>query len=395
MAPWISWREYAAKGPANPADLSDQKSYRHQMNLGLKAAQGEYIGIVETDDYVPANMFGDLYAIAVQEQADMVKADFYRFREVGTRIERIYNRLDPTDSSYNRIVDPAREPRVFRLIMNTWSGIYSRAFLLQNGIVHNESPGASYQDNGFWFQTFCCARRAYFVDRPYYMNRRDNAESSVANPCKVFCMSEEWAFIYDWLKRDAERFGTFKGVYTLRKYHSLLFTYQRIAPAFREEFIRHFGSEMRRHLEAGEYDRTMFTGYEWRRLRMIAYSPDVYHGIWHRAVQPCLCLQADHRVIPRAAKPARAPSCAGRTDWPIDWKCSFHGCATRGCFARCIASSGKTHGLLSIEGKTNDCRFRDHSCLQCAAASGTMPAFRENPNPSGYPDSVHRRWLDG
>lgn len=272
-------REYAQKDPRIRLILSDQKSYGHQMNLGLKAAQGEYIGIVETDDYVPANMFGDLYAIAVQEQADMVKADFYRFREVETRIERIYNRLDPTDSSYNRIVDPAREPRVFRLIMNTWSGIYSRAFLLQNGIVHNESPGASYQDNGFWFQTFCCARRAYFVDRPYYMNRRDNAESSVANPGKVFCMSEEWAFIYDWLKRDAERFGTFKGVYTLRKYHSLLFTYQRIAPAFREEFIRHFGSEMRRHLEAGEYDRTMFTGYEWRRLRMIAYSPDVYHGI--------------------------------------------------------------------------------------------------------------------
>ena len=31
---------------------SDKKSYGYQMNLAINKAQGEFIGIVETDDYV-------------------------------------------------------------------------------------------------------------------------------------------------------------------------------------------------------------------------------------------------------------------------------------------------------------------------------------------------------
>lgn len=34
------------------------------MNIGLEIATGEYIGIVEPDDFVPVNMFGNLYDIA-------------------------------------------------------------------------------------------------------------------------------------------------------------------------------------------------------------------------------------------------------------------------------------------------------------------------------------------
>ena len=63
--------------------------------------------------------------------------------------------------------------------------------------------GASYQDNGFWFQTFCFAKKAVFVDKAFYMNRRDNPNSSVYNPGKVYCVCEEYAYIADngWLIR--------------------------------------------------------------------------------------------------------------------------------------------------------------------------------------------------
>lgn len=259
--------------------LSDKKSYGYQMNLGMQHASGEYIGILETDDFVPKKMYRELYEIAKREQAEIVKADFYRFRTKGDHIERIYNRLDPSDAYYGRIIDPAEHPQVFRFIMNTWSGIYLRSFLIENQILHNETPGASYQDNGFWFKTFCCAKRMYFVDKPYYMNRRDNEASSVANPGKVYCMTEEWAHIYDWLKVDDERFRTFIGPYTLRKYHSLLFTYQRISPRYREEFIHHMSSEMGALIRAGEYDRKAFTAYEWSRMNLIIRHPLFYHKI--------------------------------------------------------------------------------------------------------------------
>lgn len=303
-------RKYADQDQRVRLVHSDRKSYGYQMNLGMRQAAGEYIGIVETDDFVPATMYEELYRTAVREKAEIVKADFYRFRTVEDRIERTYNRLDPSGAYYGRIIDPAKEQQVFRFIMNTWSGIYLRRFLEENAIVHNETPGASYQDNGFWFKTFCCAKRIYFVDRPYYMNRRDNEASSVANPGKVYCMTEEWAYIYRWLREDETRFQTFIGVYTLRKYHSLLFTYQRIAPEFREAFVCHMGEEMGRLLSSGEYSRSAFTNYEWRRVNLIAASPLDYHKI---CTSKCshLCVA---RVLERIAKRKRASSLIRKAD---------------------------------------------------------------------------------
>lgn len=272
-------QECAAKDPRITVVHSNIKSYGYQMNLGMRQARGEYIGIVETDDFVPARMYEELYQTAVREDAEIVKADFYRFREVEGKIERMYNRLDPSDTYYGRIVNPAENQQVFRFIMNTWSGIYRRSFLEAHRIVHNETPGASFQDNGFWFKTFCCAKRIYFVNHPYYMNRRDNEASSVANPGKVYCMTEEWESIYRWLREDESRFQMFIGVYTLRKYHSLLFTYQRIAPEYRDEFIGHMSEEMGKLIHAGEYSREAFTSYEWRRLNLIISNPQGYHQI--------------------------------------------------------------------------------------------------------------------
>ena len=53
-------QEFAKKDQRISIIVSDKKSYGYQMNLGLKAAKGEYIGIVETDDFIEPNMYEDL-----------------------------------------------------------------------------------------------------------------------------------------------------------------------------------------------------------------------------------------------------------------------------------------------------------------------------------------------
>ena len=80
----------------------------------------------------------------------------------------------------------------FKFIINTWCGIYKRDFIEKYHIRHNETPGASFQDNGFWFQTFMFAKTAYFMDTPFYMNRRDNPNSSVKNKEKVYAIKNEY-----------------------------------------------------------------------------------------------------------------------------------------------------------------------------------------------------------
>ena len=87
-------------------------------------------------------------------------------------------------------------------------------------------------------------------------------------------------------------------MYTLRKYHSLLTTYARIAPQHREAFIQHMGEEMGRLIRAGEYDRKAFTAYEWNRLTMIICEPLTYHGV---CVSGCSHLLAA-RIVGRLKK---------------------------------------------------------------------------------------------
>ena len=69
-------QEFAAKEKRIKLLHSEKKSYGYQMNLGIKTAQGEYIGIVETDDFTSPNMYANLYKMAKENRADVVKSNF-------------------------------------------------------------------------------------------------------------------------------------------------------------------------------------------------------------------------------------------------------------------------------------------------------------------------------
>ena len=191
-------KEYADKDPRIVLVDKENEGYGVGMNIGLDKASGEYIGIVEPDDFVPLNMYEDLYNTAKENDLDFVKADFYRFTRncENGNMELIYNHLDSTGENYNQVINPFEKPYITKFIMNTWSGIYRREYIEKYHIRHNTTPGASFQDNGFFWQTFMYARRCMFLDRPYYMNRRDNPNSSVNSREKVYCMNIEYDFIF-------------------------------------------------------------------------------------------------------------------------------------------------------------------------------------------------------
>lgn len=52
------------------------------------------------------------------------------------------------------------------------------------------------------------------LDIPYYMNRRDNPNSSVNSPEKVYCMNEEYKYIKEILSGNTELWNRFKYYYT-------------------------------------------------------------------------------------------------------------------------------------------------------------------------------------
>ena len=236
-------REYAGKDNRIKIITKKNSGYGNTMNVGIKAATGVYLGIVEPDDYVSINMYKELSELADEVGADILKADFYRFVKENERVVRTYNQLTKNADFYNRLIDPAKEQTVFKFIMNTWSGIYRLSFIKEHGIYHNETPGASFQDNGFWFQGFCLSHKVYFYDKPYYMNRRDNPNSSVKNKNKVFCANIEYEFIKSFLK-DHDIYETFKNVYVMKLWHNCWFTYNRIANEFKLPYLKKISRDL-------------------------------------------------------------------------------------------------------------------------------------------------------
>ena len=251
-------REYAAKDDRIKVINKDNAGYGHAMNIGMDMAQGEYIGIVESDDFVVPEMYEELYKVAKDNSLDFVKADFNRFKVIDGKIVCDLYELSKDKDLYGRVLDISNTIDAFKLVMNTWSGIYSRKFLEENNIRHNETPGASYQDNGFWFQTFSHAKRGYFVNKPYYMNRRDNPNSSVFSKSKAFCMCDEYKYIRELIERDYDNMKHLLPAYHFRKFGNYMFTYNRVGAEYKLPFLRQFHDEFRAAYDNGELDISLF-----------------------------------------------------------------------------------------------------------------------------------------
>lgn len=269
---------YADADPRIVVVDKKNEGYGVGMNIGLDKAAGEYIGIVEPDDYVPLNMFEDLYLKAKEYELDFIKADFYRFvTEADESMYLVYNHLTPLKEKYNVVFNPSMEPQALKYVMNTWSGIYKNEFLKKYNIRHHETPGASFQDNGFWIQTFCYAERAMILDTPYYMNRRDNPNSSVNNPEKVYCMNEEYKYIKNILAKDETLWNRFKGYYTWKKFNNYTFTLSRINMRFKHQYVLDISKEFKQAEADGELDRTLFDDEKLKQLDMLMVDPEAFY----------------------------------------------------------------------------------------------------------------------
>ncbi len=274
-------REYQEKDSRIVMITGPNGGYGKAMNKGLDRATGEYIGIVEPDDYVSLEMFAELYQIAEDNQLDFVKADFYRFGSAADgQEESRYEHIDKTQKRYGELLNPSEDPSTIRFTLNTWSGIYRRSFIEKHHIRHHETPGASFQDNGFYFQTFVFARRAMIVEKAYYHNRRDNPNSSVKSRGKVYCMNIEYDFIRDFLMEESARWERFKAMYWWKKYFNYGFTLGRIGEEYKKEYLERMRMEFKRAMQKGELSRDVFTELEWKKIESLIHHTEGFYEMF-------------------------------------------------------------------------------------------------------------------
>ena len=251
--------------------LSEKKSYGYQMNLGLQASHGEFIGIVETDDWAEPDMFEKLYQAAVEHQADVVKTNYYWYYTNPYIHDKPFENLRETQ--YDKVFSPKDVVRSFSTAPAIWSGIYRRSLLEKNHITFHETPGASYQDTSFHFMVFTVAERVYFFNQYFLHYRKDNENSSVNTKGKVYCVSDEMHYYEEYLESRPQDKKDLSKIYMALKYEKYRWNYQRIAPEFQWDFLKLVHAEFKTHRNDGLMDRDCFEPEAWEDVNSIIDDP--------------------------------------------------------------------------------------------------------------------------
>lgn len=153
--------------------------YGNSVNQGIAMATGTYIAILESDDFISANMYEELWNLSEEGSIDVVKSNFYNY-------------YDNSDSSTTELPDIDREnmpdaesaftlreyPEILWGHPSIWSAIYRREFLSSNNIHFHEAAGGGWVDNPFFFETLCAAQKIKWTKKCYYHYRKTNANSS-------------------------------------------------------------------------------------------------------------------------------------------------------------------------------------------------------------------------
>lgn len=188
--------EYAQRDPRVVLIDKPNSGYGDSMNKGLERATGEYIAIVESDDWIELDMFEKLHDIAVDQGVEVVKSNYFTYYADPARKALSDEKIKLVrEDETGRVIDPSKNIHIFFQQPAIWSAIYRRDFLETNGIHFLPTPGASYQDTSFAFKVWASAHRVAFTSEAYLHYRRDNEASSVNQPGKVFCVSDEYAEI--------------------------------------------------------------------------------------------------------------------------------------------------------------------------------------------------------
>ena len=242
-------KEYSQKDSRIKVINKENSGYGASMNRGLKEANGEYIGIVESDDFVKNIMFEDLYKLAKKNDADLVKSDFYYYTAFNNRARqagKIKRR------NLKKVFSIKNDCRILKMMPTIWSAIYKRDFLLENNIKFLETPGASYQDTSFAFKTLSAAKRMMFTNKAYLYYRSDNENSSVKSKGKVFAICDEWEEISRFVDNRPEIKSIVNDIKLSTQFNAYMWNAMRIDALFLDEFLIRFQKEFKKYYENDE-----------------------------------------------------------------------------------------------------------------------------------------------
>ena len=201
--------EYAKKDHRIEVIHKSNGGLSDARNKGLEIAKGEYIGFVDSDDYIEADMYEVLYNLLKQYNADVSICNFYTVSQGKISIKNADNGIN----EYNRI-EILKEILLDKNIQSyAWNKLYKKE--LFDEIKY--PVGKKYEDIGTTFYLLEKCNKVVVTGKSeyYYINRQDSivnnvTESTITDYIELIMQR------YDYIEKNIKELSSYNKDYLKR-----------------------------------------------------------------------------------------------------------------------------------------------------------------------------------
>lgn len=178
--------EYALKDKRIEVVHQSNAGVSEARNIGISKAKGEYIGFVDSDDYIDENMYEEMYELLKTREADVCICNMYTV--VNNKAEKMHE--DEGIQEYNTI-QILREILLDKKIRN-----YACNKLYKTSLFESirYPKGKKYEDIGTTFYVLEKSKKTVVTGEPkyYYLCR----EGSIVNSCDEKTVIDYMEIVY-------------------------------------------------------------------------------------------------------------------------------------------------------------------------------------------------------
>ena len=169
------------------------KGIGYNRNYGIKKATGEYIGFVDSDDWVNETMYDKLYKKAKEDNLDLVLCNFHKMLEKENDLEEIAS----SEISYFKNTNLKQTPNLLLDVeLAPWNKLYKKELIKEITFPEN----LKYEDTIFVLKAMARSKKIGMVDEKLnsYLVR-SKSETTVMNK-KVYDILKVSKMMIDELK---------------------------------------------------------------------------------------------------------------------------------------------------------------------------------------------------
>lgn len=171
-------------------------------NIGIKSALGDYIGFVDSDDFVESHMFKEMLEKAISTDSEVVVCDFAIYHDGTNKVTLSYDKNQFKNlCSIVNLRSSLKKQREYLLSISPvpWRKFYKKSFLYKNSIQYPEGD-FFFEDNPLHWFVSTLAEKIEVVDKVFVYHRMQRpGQTMQAGPKKLLAYAAHGITIKNFL----------------------------------------------------------------------------------------------------------------------------------------------------------------------------------------------------